>query len=88
MATYVITHEVDDVESWLSSPKREEVFGPLGVTVRTFRDPQGSNRVALLAEIPDMEAFQEFMKSDAASDAEKHDGVRPETILVLSEGSG
>jgi hypothetical protein len=86
MATYVITHEVDDVEHWLSSPKREEVFGPIGVTVRTFRDPDGSNKVALIAEIPDMEAFQEFMKSDAAADAMKHDGVNPETLLVLSEG--
>ena len=36
MATYVITHEVDDVEHWLSSPKREEVFGPMGITLRTF----------------------------------------------------
>lgn len=33
MATYVITHEVDDVEHWLNSPKREEVFGPMGITV-------------------------------------------------------
>jgi hypothetical protein len=48
MATHVIFHEVDDVEHWLSSPKREEVFGPMGITVRTFRDPQGSNRVGLL----------------------------------------
>jgi hypothetical protein len=86
MATYVITHEVDDVENWLSSPTREEVFGPMGVSVRTFRDPEGSNRTALIAEIPDMEAFQEFMKSDAAADAMKHDGVNPETLLVLSEG--
>ena len=54
MATYVITHEVDDVEHWLSSPKREEVFGPMGITVRTFRDPGGSNRAALIAEIPDL----------------------------------
>jgi hypothetical protein len=87
MATYVITHEVEDVERWLSSPTREEVFGPLGITTRTFRDPEGSNRVALIAEIPDMEAFQEFMKSDEAADAEKHDGVKPDTLLVLSEGS-
>ena len=41
MATYVITHEVDDVEHWLSSPKREEVFGPIGITVRPFHDPDG-----------------------------------------------
>jgi hypothetical protein len=85
MATYVITHEVEDVERWLSSTTREEVFGPIGVTVRTFRDPEGSNKVALIAEIPDMEAFQEFMKTDAAADAEKHDGVKPGTLLVLSE---
>src|SRR3954471_966313 len=88
MATYVITHEVDDVERWLSSPKREEVFGPMGVTVRTFRDPNGSRNTALIAEIPDLEAFQEVMKSEAAADAMKHDGVHPETLLMLSEAPG
>jgi hypothetical protein len=87
MATHVIFHEVDDVEHWLRSPKREEVFGPLGITgFRTFRDPQGSNRVGLIAEIPDMDEFQEFMQTDAAAEAMKHDGVRPETLLVLDEG--
>lgn len=86
MATYLITHDVDDVEHWLRSPTREEVFGPIGVTVRPFRDPSGSNKVGLLAEIPDMEAFQEFMQSEAAADAMKHDGVRPETLIILSEG--
>jgi hypothetical protein len=85
MATYVITHEVDDVEHWLSSPKREEVFGPMGITVRTFRDPDGSNKTALIAEIPDMKAFQDVMKSEAAADAMKHDGVNPETLLIFSE---
>jgi hypothetical protein len=86
MATYLVLHEVDDVEHWLGSGKREEIFGPMGVTVRTFRDPDGSNRTGLIAEIPDMEAFQAFMQSDAAAEAMKHDGVRPETLLILSEG--
>ena len=54
--------------------------------MRTFRDPGGSNKVALIAEIPDMEAFQDFMKTDAAADAMRHDAVNPETLLVLSEG--
>ena len=85
MATYVITHEVDDAERWLNSPKREELFGPMGITIRKFRDPEGSNKTALIAEIPDMEAFQDVMKSEAAADAEKYDGVHPETLLVLSE---
>ena len=85
MATYVITHEVDDVEHWLSSPKRDEVFGPMGITVRTFRGPDGSNQTGLIAEIPDMEAFQEVMQSQTAADAMKHDGVRPETLVIFSE---
>jgi hypothetical protein len=38
MPTYLITHEVDDVDRWWSSPKRAEVFEPLGISLRTFRD--------------------------------------------------
>jgi hypothetical protein len=30
MATYLAFHEVDDVEHWLNSGKREEAFGPHG----------------------------------------------------------
>ena len=86
VATYLAFHEVDDVEHWLSSSKREEIFGPMGITARTFRDPDGSNRVGLMVEIPDMAAFQEFMQSEAAAEAMKHDGVHPETMLILSEG--
>ena len=86
MATYVITHEVDDVDHWLGSPKREELFGPMGVSHRTFRDPEGSKKTGLIAEIPDMDAFQEMLKSDEAADAMKHDGVHPDTLVILSEG--
>lgn len=85
MATYLITHDVDDVEHWWTSPKREEVFGPLGITVRTFRDPAGSNKVGLIAEIPDFNAFREFMQSEEAAAAIEHDGVRADTLLVLEE---
>ena len=86
MATYLITHEVDDVEHWMQSPKRAEAFATINATARPFRDPQGSNRVGLIAEIPDMDAFQEFIKSDEAAEAMKNDGVKPESILILSEG--
>jgi hypothetical protein len=85
MATYLITHEVDDVDHWWNSTKREEVFGPLGVTLRTFRDPGGSNKVGLIAEIPDIAAFQEFMESEIAADAIQHDGVRAETLVLLAD---
>jgi hypothetical protein len=86
MPTLIAFHQVDDVDHWLSSPKREEVFGALGITTRTFRDPEGSNRVGLIVEVPDMAAFEEVMQSEAGAEAMKFDGVRPETLLVLTEG--
>jgi hypothetical protein len=85
METLLVFHEVDDVEHWLASPKREELFGPLGITARTFRDPQGSNRVGLLVEVPSLAAWEDALQGEAAAEAMKYDGVRPETILGLVE---
>ena len=86
METLLVTHEVDDVEHWLASPKREEFFGPRGITMRTFRDPSGSNRVGGIVEVPDMGAWQEAMESEEAAAAMKYDGVRPETLQVFVKG--
>ncbi len=83
MTTIIATHEVNDVKHWLASTKRKEVFGPLGITLKTFVDPEGSNRVGLVADVPDMAAFQKFMQSKPAADAMEHDGVRPETLRIL-----
>lgn len=85
MPTMVVFHEVDDVEHWLDSPKREEFFGPRGMTVRAFRDPEGSNRVGLIVEVPDVSDWRQALESEEAAEAMKHDGVRRETILVLAE---
>ena len=85
MATVLATHEVDDVDHWLSSPKRGEIFGPLGITVRTFTGEPGSKKVGLVAEVPDMDAFQALLESEAGAEAMKFDGVRPETLVVLIE---
>jgi len=85
MPTLLVFHEVDDVDHWLASPKREEFFGPLGMTARTFRDPEGSNRVGLIVEVPSIEAYQAALQSEEAAEAMKFDGVRPETIIGLVE---
>ncbi len=85
MPTMLVFHDVDDVQHWLSSPKREEFFGPRGATVRTFVDPEGSNHVGLLVEVPSIEAWQEALQEPEAAEAMKHDGVRPETIVALVE---
>ena len=86
MPTVIAHHDVTDKEHWLASPKREEFFGPLGVTnIRTFVDPQNPTRVALLMDVPDMDAVMGAMDSQAAADAMAHDGVLPETLVVLVE---
>jgi hypothetical protein len=86
MPTLLVFHEVNDVDHWLASPKREEFFGPMGMTARTFRDPDGSNRVGLIVEVPSLEALQDALQGEGAQEAMKHDGVRPETMLMLVEG--
>ena len=86
MATLLVFHEVDDVDHWAASPKREELFGPMGITVRTFRDPGNPNRVGLIFDgVDDLETFEQGLQTDAAAEAMKHDGVRPETIVTLVE---
>ena len=85
MPTLIAFHEVDDVDHWLSSPKRAEIFGPMGITVRTFRDVQSSNRTAVLLDVSDLAAFEDAMESEAAAEAMKFDGVRRETLVVLPE---
>jgi hypothetical protein len=85
MGTYLAFHEVDDVDHWLQMTTRDEFFGSIGITHRTFIDPDGSNRVGLILEIPDFAAFQERMQSPEAAEAMKKDGVHPDTLVVLRE---
>jgi hypothetical protein len=85
MPTVLVFHEVDDVDKWHASSKREEFFGPRGISVRTFKDGKGSNRVGLILEVPDMSALQEMLATEEAAAAMQNDGVRPETLLLLEE---
>lgn len=86
MPTVIGYHDVEDTEHWLASPKREEVFGPLGVTgIRTFVSPDDPKKVAVLMDIPDMDAVMSFMQTQGAADAMSHDGVLPETLVFLVE---
>jgi hypothetical protein len=86
MPTIIGYHSVKDTDHWLTSPKREEVFGPLGVSnIRTFVDPQDRTRVAVLMDVADMDALMGAMQSEAAAQAMEHDGVLPETMVILVE---
>ena len=84
MPSVIAHHEVKDVDHWLASTRRAEFFGPLGVSnIRTFVDPQGTNRVGLSMDIADMDAVMAAMATPEAAAAMEHDGVLPETLVIL-----
>jgi hypothetical protein len=86
LPTIVAYHDVDDTEHWLASPKREEFFGPLGVTnIRTFTNLQNPTQVALTLDVPDLDALMAAMQTPEAAAAMQHDGVHPDTLVILVE---
>ena len=86
MPTVIGYHEVKDTQHWLASPKREEVFGPLGVTnIRTFVNQENPTRVAVLMDVADMDTVMAAMQTPALADAMEYDGVLPETLVILTE---
>jgi hypothetical protein len=86
MPTVIGYHDVKDRDHWLASPMREKFFGPLGVTgIRTFIDPQNPNRVAVMMEVPDLDALSTAMKSPQAAEAMANDGVLADTLVILVE---
>ncbi len=86
MPTVIAYHDVQDKDHWLASPKREEVFGPLGVTdIRTFVDPQNPTRVAVLMDVADMDVVMGAMKTEAMAAAMEYDGVVADSLVILIE---
>ena len=86
MTTVIAHHDVKDKDHWLASPKREEVFGPLGVTnIRTFVDPQDPARVAVLMDVADMDVLMGAMEGEEMHEAMSHDGVAADSLVILVE---
>jgi len=90
MATLIVFHEVEDGDHWArawhaGAASRQEMFGQIGVTARTFRDPERPNITGLIFEVPDMDRFQSFMATEEAARAMEEDRLKVETLRVLSE---
>jgi hypothetical protein len=87
MPTIIGHHDITKgAQHWLTSPKRKELFAPLGVTnIRTFVDPQNPNHVAVMMDVPDIDALKTALQSNAGADAMAFDGVVPESLVVLVE---
>jgi hypothetical protein len=90
MTTLIAFHEVEDGHVWSKAWKkgagsRHEMFAKINVTARTFHDPDNSNLTGLIFEVADMAQFQSFMESDEVKQAMEEDGLKIDTIRVLSE---
>lgn len=83
MPTVVATHDVKDVDHWLSSPRRAELLGPIGVTnLRTLVNPTERTHVSLIMDVPDMDAMMAVLQSEAGAAAMEYDGVLGETLVL------
>ena len=90
MTTMIAFHEVEDGERWArawqrGSGSRHEMMAELGVTVRTFRDPQKPNSTGILFDVSDMKKFQAALQSDEMRQVMAEDGLKLETLRMLVE---
>lgn len=85
MPRVIAMHDVDDVDRWLASSKRDEIFKEVAFDMVTYVNPSEPNKVGLSANIPDIEKFLEINNSSAGQAAMQHDGVHPDTIHICIE---
>ena len=86
MPKMVITHAVIDIDRWLrGKAERAAVIGPYATNVTDYVAADGSNNIAVSADIHDMEGIQALMASPSPEDAameEKHGVIQPMTAYI------
>jgi hypothetical protein len=87
MTKIVATHKVKDVKTWLSyNEARAEVLGAFGTDVKSYADPNGSNRIAVTMDLTDREGFEAFMLSeDGLARMKRHGILTPVKILPIGD---
>ncbi len=86
MPKMVITHAVADIERWLNGKdERASVIGAFGTNVTDHVATDGSNKIAITADIHDVAGAQAMMASPAAETAaamERHGVIPPLTVYI------
>jgi len=79
MPRIVATHSVKDVEHWASKgDERVEDLSSFATEIVSYVAADGSNHVAVSANIHDMEALMAYMQStEAAEHMEAHGVIQP-----------
>ena len=86
MPRVVITHDVVDLQRWLAGKAdRAEIISAIGSNVVDTVALDGSNKIALVAEVNDLAALQAMLDSpppELAAMMEKHGVIPPFTAYV------
>jgi hypothetical protein len=86
MPKMVITHAVVDIERWLQGKAdRVAIIGPYATDVTDHVAADGSNNIAITADIHDMAGLQALMTSPSPEDAaaeERHGVIQPMTVYI------
>ena len=86
MPKIVITHAVVDLEHWLKGKEeRAAVIGHVATNVTDHVAMDGSNNIAVTADVHDMAGAQALMASPSPEDValeEKHGVIQPMTVYV------
>jgi hypothetical protein len=86
MPRIVITHDVVDMERWLTGKdERAAAIGSIGTDVTDYVAMDDSNRVAVTASVHDMDALRALVDSpppEVAAQMEAHGVVPPLTVYV------
>jgi uncharacterized protein (TIGR02246 family) len=89
-AHLVILHEVNDPEKWLAAwrgdDSRHQLFKAHGAAhVQTFQNADNPRLTGLLISVSDMDELNAMLSSEAGQAAAAEDGVRADTMKVLTE---
>ncbi|TQJ49727.1 hypothetical protein [Phycicoccus sp. SLBN-51] len=86
MPKMVITHAVVDIDRWLQGKaERAEIISKYATNVTDHVAADGSNNVAITADIHDMEGLQQLMASPSAEDSaaeERHGVIQPISAYI------
>ena len=86
MPKMVITHAVVDIDRWLQGKaERVEIISKYATNVTDHVAADGSNNVAITADIHDMAGLQELMASPSPTDTaaqERHGVIQPITAYL------
>jgi hypothetical protein len=90
MTTILVFHETENGEHWARAwhkgpGSRHEMFETIGAKCRNFRDPNNPDSTGVMLEIPDLKAFENFLALDETKKAMAEDGLKVDTLRVLTE---